>query len=520
MQWAMCQSPAMGVELMQLSQVSQADAESDIAQAFSQDLGSEDSSARIATNDGQSHPELNGQEQGAAQPTHDRKRPDPIGEVHSSMYTDIEEPPPCAQPKYSQKKRRRGRGKVVKQSGLGAENCGSTGTPTIYASTPAPQITSGVSSILQYTESTTHSVHTAMATRFGDPFAITNNNGKGSKACGASCDDIIKFLDSGHKDVPSAIIWLIPAATKHALSQTGTRVIQKAIEKINHRENEALIDQFRGSIVELCENPHGNHVVQMMIKVFPPNVLGFILDELHGTAVKVAKNQYGCRVLERILEHFDCSTEPVAELIKELLEDHVDPDHLCRHHFSNFVIQHIFEHANAAPHWKTRIADLITQKAIFAKDGKTRIDNWPYLATHRTASHVVQAAIKFGGPEIKERIFSALWNAKDAQPHVSPVWILGQDSQSLVNVACTKYGQFVIDELWPEDDEMRVFFQDRLPEIAMFPRLEHVKGELDAAKDLVDKVNAEISNANKLLGKIEASLMAANDKIKLSTPQV
>lgn len=92
--------------------------------------------------------------------------------------------------------------------------------------------------------------------------------------------------------------------------------------------------------------------------------------------------------------------------------------------------------------------------------------------------------------------------------------------QSLVNVACTKYGQFVIDELWPEDDEMRVFFQDRLPEIAMFPRLEHVKGELDAAKDLVDKVNAEISNANKLLGKIEASLMAANDKIKLSTPQV
>jgi len=64
------------------------------------------------------------------------------------------------------------------------------------------------------------------------------------------------------------------------------------------------------------------------------------------------------------------------------------------------------------------------------------------------------------------------------------------------------------------------FFQDRLPEIAMFPPLQHVKGELDAAEEMVKKVNAEISNANKLLGKIEASLMAANDKIKLATPQV
>jgi len=214
----------------------------------------------------------------------------------------------------------------------------------------------------------------------------------------------------------TAFFQILPILKVLAMAKHGTRVVQTAIEVSDISKQVLIVEQLEGSIVELYRSPHGNYVVSKMIEVMPPAQSRFILDELKGGAVAAAKHQYGCRVLERLIEHF-AETSTIEVLIEELLED---PEPICRHPYGNFVMQHIFEHG--LPSWKDRII----------KDDTFR-DMLPSLAKHRTASHVIQRALDRGSSEIQEIIFAALLGATD--------------ENSLVNVSCTRYGSFVVEEL-------------------------------------------------------------------------
>merc|ERR1711963_736671 len=133
---------------------------------------------------------------------------------------------------------------------------------------------------------------------------------------------------------------------------------------------------------------------------------------LQRQAVAVAKHQFGCRLLERLLEH--CPSGQVECIINELLSD-AEP--LCRNPYGNFVMQHIFEHGSQA--WKENIVEQIAW-------------NIPHLAKHRTASHVVQRALEFGGPKIEKDLVEAFLNA--------------EGESSLVEVACSRYGSYVVEQ--------------------------------------------------------------------------
>lgn len=222
--------------------------------------------------------------------------------------------------------------------------------------------------------------------------------------------------------------WILPAAKALALSKHGCRVIQKAIEVaqpiLGGDNQDLIIDQLKGSVVELYKSPNGNHVVTKMIEVLPPAHLGFLLEELAGTAVIVARHQYGCRVLERLIEH--CQAVQIAGLVEEVLEE---AESLCRHPFGNFVMQHIFEHG--LQDWKDKIAEQIAETNIFEHG----LQSWKIalLAKHRTASHVVQSALDHGGEDIQRILTTALMSAN------------GEDS--FVDVACSRYGSFVVEEI-------------------------------------------------------------------------
>lgn len=226
------------------------------------------------------------------------------------------------------------------------------------------------------------------------------------------CNQIIALLESNAADAHTVFMGFFPATKTLAFARHGCRIIQKAIVALGHDDQALLIKELNGSIVELYKSPHGNHVVAKMIEVMPPKNLGFLLDELKDSAT-VARHQYGCRLLERLIEH--CPAEQVADMVEELLQE-AEP--LARHPYGNFVVQHILEHGT--PTWKFKVAERIAPVL-------------PYLATHRTASHVVQRAFECGEPEIQKTLVLALVN--------------GEAEESLVGVACTRYGSFVVEEL-------------------------------------------------------------------------
>jgi len=229
------------------------------------------------------------------------------------------------------------------------------------------------------------------------------------------CKWVITQLESSRSIALPVFEWILPAMKTLAFSKHGCRVIQKAIEVVQPimGDDHVVIQELTGSIVDLCKDLHGNHVVSKMIEVLPAAHLEVFLEKFSGTAITMARHQYGCRVLERLIENFP--PHQVHGLVTELIPEAYS---LCCHRYANFVMQHIFEHGLQT--WKDAIIEQIGDKS-------------PELARHRIASHVLQSAINHGNAEVKGILVSAL---------------IGSDGKdSLLEIACSSYGSFVIAEL-------------------------------------------------------------------------
>lgn len=211
----------------------------------------------------------------------------------------------------------------------------------------------------------------------------------------------------------SAFKLILPMTAALAFSKHGCRVIQKAIEVGDSRDHTLLVEQLAGHITELYKSPNGNHVAQQMIISMPPIKLDFLLAELKGSMTIVAKHQFGCRLPERLLEH--CPPEQIESLIDELL---LNAKPFCCHPYGNFAMQHIFEYGSDS--MKAKIVEQV-------------VDEIPHLSKHRIASHVVQKALGFCGKDLQQILLSALMR--------------GEDDDSIVSLACTRYGSYVIASL-------------------------------------------------------------------------
>jgi len=206
---------------------------------------------------------------------------------------------------------------------------------------------------------------------------------------------------------------LLPATRKLAFDKAGCRVVQEAIGIGNADVRDQLVGKLKGTVVDLYLSPCANYVLTHIVEVMPPAKLGFLQEELTGHVLDASRHQYGCRVLERLIEHW--SGHELAWVVNEVLPE---AEELCRHKYGNFVMQHLFEHGPRD--CKAKIAERI-------------IGFLPKLAKHRTASHVIQKALLFSDEETQYSLVQAL--------------LLGQHDDSLVEVACARYGIYVLEEL-------------------------------------------------------------------------
>merc|ERR550525_2330495 len=91
---------------------------------------------------------------------------------------------------------------------------------------------------------------------------------------------------------------------------------------------------------------------------------------------------------------------------------------LSRHLYGNFVMQHLLEQGSP-----TRRKSILNQL----------LPVLPYLAMHRTASHVVQSALAHSDQENLHQLINAL--------------LCGQSPNSFIEIARSHYGSFVIYQL-------------------------------------------------------------------------
>jgi pumilio RNA-binding family len=105
----------------------------------------------------------------------------------------------------------------------------------------------------------------------------------------------------------------------------------------------------------------------------------------------------------------------LACLITELI---ADADVLSRHQFGNFVVQHLLEHGATA------------LRSSIAQQLPPCISE---LAMHRYASHVVQKALEF--------------NDAAMQTEIAACFLQAGHPNSLVQVACSRYGSYVVQNL-------------------------------------------------------------------------
>lgn len=204
-----------------------------------------------------------------------------------------------------------------------------------------------------------------------------------------------------------------------AATQSGCRVVQKALEVGETAERVALSQQLHGHVWEACTSPHANHVLQKCIELIPADRVQFVLTELKGHAAGAARHRYGCRVLERLIEH--CSSEQTAGLLEEVLNS---APLLCRHTFGNFVIQHILVHGMEEQ--RQKIA------AILCADIQR-------LARHRVASHVVRCALVHCSPHDRQQLALSM----------------SVDAGEFADLAHHHCGSFVVREMKRADSKRR-----------------------------------------------------------------
>jgi uncharacterized membrane-anchored protein YjiN (DUF445 family) len=257
----------------------------------------------------------------------------------------------------------------------------------------------------------------------------------------AHCDRLIADLEAC-SDAAEAVkaqrimTWVISVARPLSLTQSGTRVVQKATEFASHEQRDQLVEALlQGNTKELYTSPHANHVLAKVIAVQPPARLVCIAESISGKAHSVARNQFGSRILERLIEY--CPEDLIAFLLDELLED---LEALARHQFGNFVVHSLFEHGAEA-----RVHACVLKLL-------------PHVlqhATHKTACNVVQRML----------VHADL----SSQAAIADAFLAGEGETSLESIAATRYGSFVVhllvDRIHPRIDAVKARVKAAHPEL-------------------------------------------------------
>jgi len=159
-----------------------------------------------------------------------------------------------------------------------------------------------------------------------------------------------------------------------AASQTGSHLLQLAIQSASNAIHHSVIAAVQGHIWDLADSPHGSLFLQSYIAAAPAAAALFISSEFSGRAIEASQHSMRSRIMERLFQH--CSPVQVSHLADELVGSALA---LSRDMYGNFVMQRLLEHGS--PEHRHRVAIALAPCA-------------PKLARHQKANNVLTAAIE------------------------------------------------------------------------------------------------------------------------------
>ncbi|KAL7536574.1 hypothetical protein ACHAWF_005502 [Thalassiosira exigua] len=181
-----------------------------------------------------------------------------------------------------------------------------------------------------------------------------------------------------------------------SLQMYGCRVVQKALESLDHEDLCQLLRELESYVLTCIQDQNGNHVMQKCIEVMSVQAkkaeartgraglsrsmaeeIQFIVDDVLANVKTLCCHPYGCRVLQRMLEHC-VESQKMATLDKiqlchkALLDDQ----------YGNYVIQHVLQYGRESD--RDSLLKIIVQNDLLK------------LSRQKFASNVVEKLLKYG----------------------------------------------------------------------------------------------------------------------------
>jgi len=177
----------------------------------------------------------------------------------------------------------------------------------------------------------------------------------------------------------------MPAMTKIALNQHGTRALQKMIEFITTPEQtNMIIEALHNDVVQLIQDLNGNHVIQKCLNHLSPEDAQFIFYGVGLNVVTVGTHRHGCCVLQRCIDHASGLQKGtlVDQVIKHAFALVQDP-------FGNYVVQYILD---------------LGEPCFTEPLCQSFYTNVAFLSKQKFSSNVVEKCLRCSGEDTKRAL--------------------------------------------------------------------------------------------------------------------
>lgn len=196
----------------------------------------------------------------------------------------------------------------------------------------------------------------------------------------------------------------------------GCRVIQKLVD--NSAQIEFILEEIKGSLLELIEDQNGNHVIQKCIEKCKDRRV--ILSQFADNSLFLATHKYGCRVIQRMLEF--CSEGEIRDIVVELIEN---IGSLVNDQYGNYVIQHVLSIRGGGE--RRMVIEKIIERGY-------------ELSKYKFSSNVVEQCVKVSDHSQRMRFLSKFLEPVGCKP-------------GLYFMCTDMYGNYVVQRLYDSSGE-------------------------------------------------------------------
>ena len=143
------------------------------------------------------------------------------------------------------------------------------------------------------------------------------------------------------KDKIDFLLFISDYFIKLSTNIIGTYPIQGIIELITSKnEKKIIVNAIKDSLIELCYDKFGTHILEKIISCFEDEYIGFIFDFVEKNFLLLSNHINGICIVKKIVSYLN--KKDIHEKIKKIINDNAI--NLIQHPYGNYVIQTLIDY--------------------------------------------------------------------------------------------------------------------------------------------------------------------------------